>query len=68
MLWRERSKAGPGFLARGTPAAPWVGWHPGALAHCLSILCPRPNNSRAGRCRRQGSCKGEVGLGWWVWV
>lgn len=33
-------------------------------AHCLSIPCPWASNSVAGRCRRWGNCKGEVGLGW----
>lgn len=69
MLWSEGSKAGPQVSGSGDPKdtqnPSWPALR--GLDHCLPSPCPRASNSVAGRCRRWGSCKGEVGLGWWVW-
>lgn len=70
MLWSEVSQGGPQLSGSGDPEDSHrtpVNWPRSALAHCLPSPCPRASSSATGRCRRRGSCKGEVGLGWWGW-
>lgn len=50
------------------PSSVSLEWGGGFWPIASPSPCLWASNSTAGRCRRQGGCKGEVGLGRWVWV